>query len=107
MEKYQDGGARRGGMKYCAVCGKRIAEASHHLIFGRGLRELADQDGLYIPVCNDCHNMGRMCIHGHTAAEMLSKMLGQALWEKDKVAKGETPERARELFMGRYGRSWL
>jgi len=85
-------------MKICAMCGN-IADCEHHLIFGMGLRELADQDGLTIPLCNDCHTTGRDRIHGNVAAERLSKMLGQALWESK---YGD-----REQFRERYGRSYL
>ena len=46
----------------CILCG-RPAECEHHLIFGRGLRNLAEQDGLKVPCCNNCHNMGKERIH--------------------------------------------
>lgn len=87
------------------------------MIFGFGRREKADQDGLIISVCNDCHTYGKMSIHGNTAAEKLSKMLGQALWERDQVLKGCSGidqdyanylnEEVRNRFIERYGRNWL
>lgn len=84
----------------CFYCGKP-AECQHHLIFGRGLRELADEDGLIIPSCNKHHNMGANTekIHNNPMAEKLSKMLGQAIWEKHYGS--------REDFMKRYGQSYL
>jgi len=68
----------------CIFCGRQ-AEAEHHLIFGTAGRELSEKDGLKIPVCNNCHNMGqKLCrIHENPMAEKLSKMLGQATWEKE------------------------
>lgn len=42
----------------CFFCGK-TAECEHHLLFGNGIRELAEQDGLKVPMCNKCHNMGK------------------------------------------------
>lgn len=102
--------------EYCAVCG-RAAEATHHLIFGRGYRNLAEEDGLKIPLCNYHHNFGNMGIHEHTAAEQLSKMLGQALFERNELLKALCifdkdfsdfmNEEARKAFVKRYGRSWL
>ena len=61
----------------CIFCGRQ-AEAEHHLIFGTAGRELSEKDGLKIPVCNNCHNMGqKLCrIHENPMAEKLSKMLG-------------------------------
>ena len=87
-------------------------ECDHHLIFGSGLRELADEDGLIIPLTNKEHNMGYNTekIHGNQAAEKLSKMLGQLAYEKEfyKKALGAGEEDpAREAFRKRYGISYL
>lgn len=101
-----------------SVFSQREKECSHHLISGRGLRELADQDGLTIPLTNDEHNMAADPvdrIHGNPTAEKMSKMLGQLAWEKEyyrqtfeaygELAKGHDP--AREAFRKRYGISYL
>lgn len=93
--------------KMCDICGNRYAEDTHHLVFGRGLRELADEDGLTISLCPDCHTMGSMALHKSNTAATLSKMLGQAIYERDQVATGKTVEEAREMFLRRYGRCWL
>lgn len=87
-------------------------ECYHHLIFGSGLRELADEDGLTIPLTNKEHNLGYNTekIHGNQAAEKLSKMLGQLAYEKEfyKKALGAGEEDpAREAFRKRYGISYL
>jgi len=87
--------------KICFFCGKP-AECEHHLIFGNGKRELAEQDGLKVPSCNECHNLATKPInriHENPMAEKLSKMLGQAVYE----AKIGT----REEFRLRYGISYL
>ena len=44
----------------CFICG-RPSEAEHHLVFGTAGRELSEKDGLKVPVCNNCHNMGEEC----------------------------------------------
>lgn len=108
----------------CTICGKP-KQAIHHLVFGNGLRKLADEDGVYIPICDTCHTKSIMTIsriHDNTMAERLSKMLGQMAWERHYIANGvaeiaqsigleHTPERyeeeAREAFRKRYGRSYL
>lgn len=84
----------------CVFCGKP-SECEHHLLFGSGIRELAEQDGLKVPLCNDCHNMGRLAerIHDNSMAEKLSKILGQVVYEA-KIG-------SREEFRARYGRSYL
>lgn len=95
-------------MILCELCG-RPADCTHHLIFGTGLRRLADEDGLTMSLCNNCHNTGiaTLKIHENVAAERLSKMLGQERWEKKQMAAGKTEQEARVLFIARYGRSWL
>ena len=84
----------------CYFCGKP-AECEHHLIFGNGSRKLAEEDGLKVPACNNCHNMGQKIerIHDNIMAEKLSKMLGQAIYEKQIGT--------REQFRERYGKSYL
>lgn len=84
----------------CFFCGRQ-AECEHHLLFGNGKRELAEQDGLKVPICNNCHNMGKAAgrIHDNPMAEKLSKMLGQAIFE---LEVGD-----REDFRARYGKSYL
>lgn len=84
----------------CFFCG-RPAECEHHLLFGNGTRELAEQDGLKVPACNRCHNTGETTerIHENIMAEKLSKMLGQAIFENRLGT--------REEFRDRYGKSYL
>ena len=96
------------------------AECRHHLCFGRGIRELAEQDGLWIPLTNAEHNMSpngqRYQIHENPPAEALSRMLGQVAWEKEYIAnelsateslKAILYKEAREEFRKRYGISYL
>lgn len=90
-------------------------ECVHHCIFGNGLRKLADEDGVWIPLLNREHNASSKGtiyqIHGNPSAEKLSKMLGQMAWEKNYVCT-QFPfvglsEEAREAFRKRYGISFL
>lgn len=105
----------------CFICG-RAAEAEHHLIFGTAGRELSEKDGLKVPICNNCHNMGEKIkrIHDNPMAERMSKIIGQLAWERQWILKdavhdpdGETEAQAlegriaRKEFMRRYGMSYL
>lgn len=100
----------------------RPKECDHHLVYGSGLRELSDQDGLILPLCNDEHNICRdgdrtKIIHGNAAAGKLSKMLGQVAWEEDYIARKlaivtertaeDCRSEARGAFRRRYGISYL
>lgn len=88
--------------KICAICGKPYVEV-HHLVFGRGKREKADEDGLTIPLCRDCHEK----IHKIGIAGSLSKIIGQLWYELNLVNKGIPPAMARQMFRERYGISYL
>lgn len=94
--------------EYCFFCGKP-AECEHHLIFGSSNRKLSDDDGLKVPSCNRCHNMGdvKNRIHDNPMAEKMSKIIGQLAWENKMIASGLTQYAVRELFRKRYGKSYL
>ena len=94
---------------YCAFCGKPLGTHTyHHLIFGSD-RKKAVEDGLTLPICDDCHTQNPLTdrIHDNRMAEKLSKMLVQIALEKHYVATGATEQEARELFRKRYGKSFL
>ncbi len=103
-------------------------ECVHHCLFGVGMRELADSDGVWIPLLNREHNASSKGtiyqIHGNPAAEKLSKMLGQAAWESQYLAERlematddcavtdvktaeEWRNEARVAFRKRYGISYM
>lgn len=95
---------------WSAICGER-AEARHHLIFGNGKRDLAEEDGIWIPLTNDEHTTGELIrrVHDNPMAESLSKIAGQLAWESEyyrKVAQCAQFS-ARRAFRLRYGKSYL
>lgn len=86
---------------YCILCDKPRTDI-HHLVFGVGRRNLAEVDGLTMPLCDSCHraiHQGKM--------QTLSKIIGQLLYERNKCAEGMTVEEARESFRRRYFESYL
>ena len=93
---------------YCFFCNKPALHV-HHLIFGYSMRKLSDEDGLKVTTCEYCHTLGKVLerIHDNSMAEKLSKMFGQAIFERNECAKGSSIEDARKLFRKRYGRSYL
>lgn len=96
-------------MKICAICGKP-AECQHHLIGGVGKRKVSDRENLVIDLCNYHHNLATKPedrIHGNPVAESLSKMLGQAIFERDFIAEGGNVDEAREVFKEKFGKWYL
>lgn len=95
-------------MDYCFFCG-RPAECKHHLIFGSSNRQKADEDGLIVPACNRCHNMGKVMerVHDNPMAEKMSRIIGQMAWERSCILEGVPCDLAREMFRQRYKISYL
>lgn len=89
-------------MDNCIFCGKPT-ENVHHLVYGLSKRALSDADELVIPLCLKHHDE----IHRMGTAGMMSKMIGQLAYERDRCAEGNTVENAREMFRRRYGNSYL
>lgn len=82
------------------------------MIFGSYGRSFAEKYGLKIPICAECHTASDYLfyrIHDNVKAEALSKMLGQAIWEKNyymDMCKLKNDE-ARERFIELYGQSFM
>ena len=55
---------------YCFFCGKPLNNKhSHHFIFGNGLRDLAEKDGLKATTCDSCHVVGNVLERVHSIEE--------------------------------------
>lgn len=93
--------------EYCAICGKQ-AFGEHHLLFGKD-RQLAEAHGLKIPICAECHTAGMLTtrIHDNPMAERLSKMLGQAIFEREMALKGADRNECKELFRREFGKTYF
>ena len=86
--------------KGCVLCG-RPADCVHHWIFGAN-HARADKDGIYSPICDQCHLMGQSHIHDNPMAEALSKALGQLLYERNEALRGKDLDTIRKEFRSKY-----
>ena len=87
--------------KRCFVCGKERGCEVHHLFYGVSNRKLADEDGLWVYLCYECHR-GRWGVHGYDGYDLNTslKREAQRTWMKH---YGKTVED----FIARYGKSYL
>ena len=95
--------------EYCFFCGG-YAHGEHHLVFGTNGRKFAEKYGLKVPICARCHTSSEyLCdrIHDNPMAESLSKMLGQAIWERDRALEGIKKDEIRQRFIKEKGESFL
>lgn len=87
---------------YCIICGKGRTDI-HHCVFGNAKRRLADEDELTMPLCREHHE----AMHNEKAMQVMSHIVGQLFYERNKCAAGMTPDEARESFRERYSTSYL
>ena len=86
----------------CFICHAPYNLARHHVIHGRGLRKLAEEDGLWVWLCVKCHaDLHDRPEHPHDDE---LKALGQRTYIKIQREKGIGENIARDLFRNRYGR---
>lgn len=102
---------------YCEICGNYKSKLhEHHLICGIN-RGDSDEEGLTMMLCPECHTLGKYAIHSSHVAESLSKIAGQALWERQKMLEAlgifdsefanHADEEIRMQFRQKFGRSFL
>lgn len=82
--------------KKCYVCGAVNGLEKHHCLFGTANRKKAEEDGLWVYLCNRDHQ----AVHH------------QDIWEKKALQelaqeKWESKYGNREAFMKRYGKNYL
>lgn len=80
--------------KECYLCGRSDSLECHHAIHGTANRKLADQDGLTVWLCAECHTN----LHQRGWHDNELKQVAQTVWE---LIYG-----TREEFIKRYGKSY-
>jgi len=90
----------------CFFCHKQYDLCRHHCLHGRGIKPLAEADGLWIWICNSCHNMSNESVHldpERKKDRSLQKIAQDSLIAKYRK-QGLSEEAARHCFRERYGR---
>nr|DAO53810.1 MAG TPA: Recombination enhancement, RecA-dependent nuclease [Caudoviricetes sp.] len=84
----------------CFACSSTYNLHRHHIYFGSANRKLSEQDGCWVYLCANHHNMSRFGVHtGNRALDIHLKQECQRKWE----AKNGT----REDFIKRFGKNYL
>ena len=84
--------------KSCFYCGSERDLDRHHCLHGTANRKLAEEDGLWIWVCREHHNM----IHGNEGHCMDVKLKQTA-----EYAWLQHNNKTIQEFIDRYGKNWL
>ena len=79
----------------CYLCHIWNATDRHHVIHGTAGRKKAEEDGLTVMLCHECH----MSLHDQGIGDRLLQQVGQLCWEEHYGT--------REDFIARYGKSYI
>lgn len=78
----------------CYICRKYGVLEKHHVWHGTANRKLAEQDGLYVWLCRDCHRN----LHDKGEHDLELMQIGQLYWQM-------VYKMPKEDFIKRYGKS--
>ena len=84
----------------CFICGSEKQLELHH-IFGGANRRKADDDGLTVYLCSDCHRESRLSVHQSSEMAQLMHAIGELMWLNNH------PGSTVSDFSRRYGRNYL
>lgn len=87
--------------KSCFFCGDERACEKHHIVFGTANRKLAEEDGLWVWLCPDCHR-GTYGVHGYAGhdRDLALKRAAEYAW----IRKNDSSV---EEWIKRYGKNYL
>lgn len=90
----------------CYFCGRESNLAKHHCLHGRGIRQLAVEDGLWLWICPYCHTERTDSVHLDPAhvKDRICQKLAQDSLIKEYMRQGYPKDVARDMFRQRYGR---
>lgn len=83
----------------CYVCHDTFNVHKHHIFHGTANRKKSEQDGCWVYLCPEHHNMSNEGVHQNHNFDMRLKAECQEKWEEINGT--------REDFIKRYGRSYL
>lgn len=85
----------------CFFCGSETGLEQHHAMHGTANRKLADEDGLWVWLCAECHR-GNYGVHGYHGHDM-----DVALKKAAEYAWITTTGKTVEDWIARYGKNYL
>jgi len=85
----------------CFLCGASTT-VRHHIIHGRGQRQLSEAEGLWVYMCALHHHyLHNLPDHPHDAE---LKALAQRKWIEQKKKEGYTNGQARGMWLNKFGK---
>ena len=82
--------------EYCYICAKYGNLEKHHCLHGTANRRLADEDGLFVWLCRNCHTR----LHDKGIGDKGLQIVAEKAWMQH---YGKTEED----FIKRYGKNYI
>lgn len=82
--------------KECYFCFRTYGVELHHCLHGTANRKKADEDGLTVYLCRDCHR----ALHDKGTGDRQMMQLAQKIWMR-------TNNKTEKEFIKRYGKNFL
>ncbi len=86
--------------KECYITKSTTNLHKHHIFEGTANRKLSEEDGMWIWLRADWHNMSDYGAHFNKELDLKLKRIGQKAWQ-------EYYNKTKEDFIARYGRNYL
>ena len=86
--------------KECYITKSTTNLHKHHIFEGTANRKLSEEDGMWIWLRADWHNMSNYGVHFNKELDLLLKRTAQLIWQ-------EYYNKTKEDFIKRYGKSYL
>lgn len=86
--------------KECYITKSTINLHKHHIFEGTANRRLSEEDGMWLWLRADWHNMSDYGVHFNKELDLKLKRIGQKAWQ-------EYYNKTKEDFIARYGRNYL
>ena len=84
--------------KECYLCGSTLNLECHHVLFGRGLRPIADKLGLKVWLCPLHHRHSTEGVHGNRTLDLKLKQIAQKKYEETHT-RSEWMERIKRNYL--------
>ena len=94
MAKGYEHSAMTDDLDHCYLCGRDRVHFHH--VFGKYNRDKATEDGLFVPVCLECH----IKIHSERSQQLMYNLHRQGQMKYEET-------HTREEWFKRYGRNYL
>ena len=86
--------------KECYITGSTYNLHKDHVFEGTANRKLSEQDGLWLWLRGDWHNLSNYGVHFNKELDLKLKRMAQRRWQ-------EYYNKTKEDFIARYGRNYL